>query len=134
VPIFDGGANRGNLLYAQAQRDIAVAQYKKTVQTAFSEVADALARRGTIDAQVAAQVELQAAAEDTNALQTARYREGIDPFLNTLDTQRTLYAARQALAQARLIRADNLVTLYRVLGGDELITDPPPAKPATLRP
>ena len=128
VPIFDGGANRGNLLYAQAQRDIAVAQYKQTVQTAFREVADALARRGTIDAQVAAQEELEAAAADTNLLETARYREGIDPFLNTLDTQRTLYTARRALVQTRLLRAENLVTLYRVLGGDQLISDPPPAK------
>lgn len=130
VPIFDGGANRGNLLFAQAQRDIAVAQYKRTVQTAFREVADALARRGTIDDQIAAQEQLYRAAEDTNVLQTARYREGIDPFLNTLDTQRTLYSARRALVQTRLLRADNLVTLYRVLGGDQLISDPPPALPA----
>ena len=121
VPIFDGGANRGNLQFAQGQRDIAVAQYKLAVQTAFREVADALARRGTIDAQVAAQVQLEEAAADTNFLQTARYREGIDPFLNTLDTQRTLYSARRSLAQTRLIRADNLVTLYRVLGGDMLL-------------
>ncbi|TRW14567.1 efflux transporter outer membrane subunit [Glacieibacterium frigidum] len=129
LPIFDGGARRGDLQFAQGQRDVAVAQYKRAVQIAFREVADALARRGTIDAQLDAQRRLTAAAEDTEFLETARYREGISPFLNTLDTQRTLYAARRALVQTRLIRADNLVELYRVLGGDQLISDPPPTTP-----
>lgn len=129
LPIFDGGARRGDLLFAQGQRDVAVAQYSRAVQIAFREVADALARRGTIDAQLEAQRQLTAAAEDTEFLETARYREGISPFLNTLDTQRTLYAARRALVQSRLLRADNLVELYRVLGGDQLISDPPPSAP-----
>ncbi len=125
LPIFDGGALRGNLALARAQADIAVAQYQLAVQTAFREVSDALARQGTIADQLAAQEDLVLAATDTNTLEFARYREGIDPFLNTLDTQRTLYTARRSLAATRLTRADNLVTLYRVLGGDEL--DPPPA-------
>jgi len=122
LPIFDGGANRGNLEYAKAQRDLAAAQYQQTIQTAFRDVADALARRGTIDRQFAAQVELEEAARDSNFLEEARYREGIDPYLNALDTQRTLYSARQALASARLTRATNLVTLYQSLGGD-MLTD-----------
>ena len=64
-------------------------------------------------------------------LAEARYREGVDPFLNTLDAQRTLYAARQTLASARLTRADNLVSLYRALGGDELIDAAPMKGPLT---
>ncbi|MDB5713277.1 MAG: transporter [Sphingomonadales bacterium] len=125
VPLFDGGANRGNLAYANAQRDLTVAQYRQAVQTAFREVADALARRGTIDRQTQAQIDLEAAARDSDFLAEARYKEGIDPYLTRLDTQRTLYTARRSLASARLLRADNLVTLYRVLGGDQLIDGEP---------
>jgi multidrug efflux system outer membrane protein len=131
VPLFDGGANRGNLAYANAQRDLTVAQYKQAVQTAFREVADALARRGTIDRQTQAQIDLEAAARDSDFLAEARYKEGIDPYLTRLDTQRTLYTARRSLASARLLRADNLVTLYRVLGGDQLI-DGEPAPTTTV--
>lgn len=132
LPLFDGGANRGNLAYANAQRDLTVAQYRQTVQTAFREVADALARRGTIEAQTRAQIDLEAAARDSDFLAEARYKEGIDPFLSRLDTQRTLYTARRALTSARLLRADNLVTLYRVLGGDMLIDGEP--APTMTRP
>jgi multidrug efflux system outer membrane protein len=127
LPLFDGGANRGNLAYARAERDLAVAQYQKAVQTAFREVADALARRGTIDAQAAAQLAYEQAADDANTLEDARYKGGIDPYLNVLVTQRTLYSARQALAQAELLRAQSLVTLYQTLGGDALL-DPEPLR------
>ena len=119
--IFDGGANRANLALAKAQRDLAVAQYQQAIQTAFREVADALARRGTINDQLAAQTALEAAARDNYALADARYKEGIDPFLNVLVAQRTFYTARRTLAATRLVRADNLVTLYRTLGGDMLV-------------
>lgn len=119
--IFAGGANLANLAAAKGERELTLAQYQKAIQTAFSEVADALARRGTISAQLAAQTNLVADATDELALSDARYREGVDPFLNTLLAQRTLYAARQSLTATRLARADNLVTLYRTLGGDELI-------------
>ncbi|HXA40192.1 MAG TPA: efflux transporter outer membrane subunit [Phenylobacterium sp.] len=125
--IFAGGANIANLSLAKGQRQLAVAQYQKAIQTAFSEVANALARRGTITAQLAAQNSLFADANDELMLATARYREGVDPFLNTLVAERTLYQARQTLTATRFTRADNLVTLYRTLGGDELIdTKPPP--------
>ncbi|THD57963.1 efflux transporter outer membrane subunit [Phenylobacterium sp.] len=129
--IFAGGANIANLSLAKGQRQLAVAQYQQAIQTAFREVADGLARRGTIDVQLAAQNRLVGDAEDELTLATARYREGVDPFLNTLEAQRTLYAARQTLASARLTRADNLVTLYRTLGGDQLI-DTRPAPKLTL--
>ena len=120
-PIFAGGANIANLALAKGQRDLTVAQYQQTIQTAFREVADALARRGTVNDQMSAQDRLVAAATDDYNLDLARYQEGIDPYLNTLLAQRTLYQARQTQASTRLIRADSLVTLYRTLGGDELI-------------
>lgn len=118
LPIFDAGANQGNLDDISARRDAAVGQYQKTIQLAFREVADALARRGTIGSQYEAQAQLEAAARDSAALADARYREGIDPFLSSLDAQRTLYSARRTLASTRLLRASNLVELYRALGGD----------------
>ena len=119
--IFAGGANVANLALSKGQRDLTLAQYQLAIQTAFREVADALARRGTIDAQMTAQNNLVAAANDEYVLADARYQQGIDPFLNTLLAQRTLYAARQSQASTRLVRADNLVSLYQTLGGDELI-------------
>jgi multidrug efflux system outer membrane protein len=118
LPIFAGGALRGGLDQAKGERDLAVAQYQKAIQGAFRDVADALARRGTIDEQLAAQAALERAANDGYALSLARYREGVDPYLNTLDAQRTLYAARKALATTRLAQAQNLVALYESLGDD----------------
>ncbi|UAK26410.1 efflux transporter outer membrane subunit [Sphingomonas nostoxanthinifaciens] len=125
LPIFDGGVNSGNLAYAKAQRDLYLATYQKAIQTAFREVADALARRGTIDAQIQADQLNLTAAQDTYTLDTARYRNGIDPYLNALVAQRTLYDARRTLASARLTRAQNLVALYQTLGGDALLADLP---------
>ncbi|MBU3078730.1 efflux transporter outer membrane subunit [Sphingomonas quercus] len=120
LPIFDAGARRGDLEAARGRFNLALAQYQRTIQTAFREVADALARRSTIDAEFAAQERLEAAARDTLTLSEARYRQGIDPFLDTLVAQRTLYSARRSLVAARLSRATSLVDLYTSLGGDEL--------------
>lgn len=115
--LFNGGANLGNLALAKGQRDLAVAQYEKAIQTAFREVADALAQRGTIDEQVAAQVALSDAAHHALVLANARYERGADSYLNVLIAQRTYYAAQQTLVSARLAKSLNLVTLYGVLGG-----------------
>ena len=120
LPIFDGGANAGNLAYARAQREAYLASYQKAIQTAFREVADALARRGTIDAELRADQLNATAAEDRLNLDTARYRQGIDPYLSALDAQRTFYSARRTLVNIRLTKAQNLVDLYRTLGGDQL--------------
>jgi multidrug efflux system outer membrane protein len=133
VPIFDGGANAGNLAYARAQRDAYVATYQRTIQTAFREAADALARRCTIEAEMQADQLNVTAAQDTLNLETARYREGIDPYLNTLDAQRTFYAARQTVVNVRLTRAQNLVDLYQTLGGDQLVEALPPTGPRAGR-
>jgi len=133
LPIFDGGANAGNLAYAKAQREAYLAAYQRTIQTAFREVADALARRGTIDAEMRADQLNATAAEDTLTLGTARYRQGIDPYLNTLDAQRTFYAARQRVVDIRLTKARNLVDLYQALGGDQLVEAIPPVTPESPR-
>ncbi len=121
LPIFDGGGNLGNLRVSNAQRDRAVATYQKAIQIAFRDVADALARRATIDRQIAASTSLDAAARDSLFLVNARYREGIDPYLNLLDAQRTAYGAARTLANTRLLKAQNLVTLYQSLGGDQQV-------------
>ena len=117
LPLFDGGRNKGNLDYARASQQAAVATYQKTIQTAFREVADALAQRGTIDEQIAAQTARANAARVAARLSDARYRAGVDSFLTSLDAQRTSYAAQQQLVATRFNRGANLVELYRSLGG-----------------
>ncbi|HEX7876695.1 MAG TPA: efflux transporter outer membrane subunit [Sphingobium sp.] len=117
LPIFDFGRNRGNLRYARATYDAMLATYEKSVQTGFREVADALARRGTMTAQLEAQTSLRDSARVGYRLSEARFRAGIDPFLTTLDAQRTLYSAEQGLLATRLTRAANMIELYRATGG-----------------
>lgn len=119
LPIFDAGRRRANLRITQAQRDAAVANYEFTIQRAFREVADALARQGTLAAQVQAEQALVAAAVDTQQLTDARYRIGVASSLEVLDAQRTLYTARRSIIATRLIAAANTVTLYRVLAVGE---------------
>ncbi|HEV2567656.1 MAG TPA: efflux transporter outer membrane subunit [Sphingomonas sp.] len=122
--IFQGGAARANVRVTEAQRDAALATYQRTIQTAFREVSDALARRGTIDEELRAQRANRAASEDNYRLSEARFRGGIDPFLQTLIAQRSLYAAERQLVATRLGRAQNLVQLYRTLGGDSQLDAP----------
>jgi multidrug efflux system outer membrane protein len=117
LPIFDAGRNLANLQVAEVDRDIAVARYEQTIQTAFREVADALARRGTIDEQLAAQQALNDATIESYRLSQARFDKGVDNYLAVLVSQRFLYGAQQSLISARLDRLNNLVTLYKVLGG-----------------
>jgi len=116
--IFSGGARRANVQLREAERQAAVAGYERTIQTGFREVADALADRSTLIDRVAATRRNAAAATETLRLVTARYRVGIDPYLTTLDAQRTAYAAQRALVQVQFIQAQNAVTVYRALGGD----------------
>lgn len=125
LPIFDAGSRWASLKVAETDRDIAVARYEKTIQTAFREVADALAQRGTIDDQVAAQQSLTDATAKSYHLSQARYEKGVDSYLNALDAQRSLYSAQQGLITSRLTRLINLVTLYKVLGGGGEVTPAP---------
>jgi multidrug efflux system outer membrane protein len=131
LPLFAGGGNVANLAQARGEKNLAIANYQKAIQSAFRDVANALARRGTITDQMAAQTRLVAAAQDNLTLSIARYREGVDPYLNTLIAQRTLYAGQQTLTTTRFVRASNLVQLYQSLGGDELIDAMRPPPPMT---
>ncbi len=117
LPIFDAGRNNANLKIAQVDRDIAVAQYEKSIQAAFRDVADALAARATLGQQVASQQRLVGQTRDALRLAEARFRQGLDDRLATLDAQRSLYAAEQGLINARLAQQVNRVTLYKALGG-----------------
>ena len=135
LPIFDFGKNRANLAYSRAQRDAALATYEKSIQSAFTDVANALAARSNVDGLVASQERLVQATSGTLQLSQARYQRGIDTYLNVLTAQLNLATAQQTLISARLTRASNLVALYRALGGglseDELArpasADPTPA-------
>ncbi len=118
MPIFD--ARTWSAYDAtKVEREIALAQYEKAIQTAFREVADALAVRGTVDQQLSAQQSLVKAVAETYRLSNARYMKGMDSYLGVLDAQRSLNAAQQGLIVLRLIRLSNLVTLYKVLGGGQ---------------
>jgi len=117
LPIFDMGRNMSNLKVSEVDRELYLAQYEKTIQRAFREVADALAQRGTIDDQLNAQLSLTDATAQSYRLSEARYRFGVASYLNVLDSQRALYNAQQGLISVRLARLVNMVTLYKVLGG-----------------
>ena len=116
-PVFDAGRNQGNLKVAQVGRDIATAQYERAIQSAFREVADALAGRATLGEQLRAQEALVRAEQDRYRLADLRYRNGVASYLDALDAQRSLFAAQQALVQVQAQYQQNGVTLYRVLGG-----------------
>jgi multidrug efflux system outer membrane protein len=117
IPIFNAGRNRANLDVAEVQKDITVAQYEKAIQTAFREVADALALKATVDEQLAAQKSLVDATDVSYRLSEARFKSGIDSYLSVLDSQRAMYASQQNLITLRLTLLSNQVTLYKVLGG-----------------
>lgn len=117
VPIFEGGANVANLELAETQQKIAVASYEKAIQTAFREVADELAARGTYSDQLQAQSALVGATQNAYDLSQLRYKQGVDSYLNVLDAQRSLYSAQQGEIQVQQQRLSNLVTLYKTLGG-----------------
>jgi multidrug efflux system outer membrane protein len=116
-PLFDAGRNQANLDVARANFNIAVAQYERSIQTSFREVADALAGRATLGEQVRAQ------AAQTNALAIAyrladlRYRAGAASYLDALDAQRSLFVSQLSLVQTQALQLQNMVALYRALGG-----------------
>lgn len=117
APIFNGGANQANLDLARVQRDIGVAQYQKTIQTAFREVADGLAARGTYSDQLAALQRNEVDQQRRLELANMRYANGVDSYLNVLTAQTDLYNAQISVVSTRLDRLTSLVDLYRALGG-----------------
>lgn len=118
LPIFDWGSKEASLDYAKSQRDLYIAKYELAIQTAFSEVSDALARYGTIENQLSAQENLVNASKNSYFLSEKRYKAGIDTYLNALTAQRNLYSVEQDLISLRLTKINNRVTLYRVLAND----------------
>ena len=117
VPIFDGGSGAATVRVAEAERDVAVAQYEYAIQTAFQEVADALDERSNMEELLAARQSLLEANDKVYRLTEASYRRGLESSLSVLTAQRELYSAQQDVISARLAEATNWVTLYRVLGG-----------------
>ncbi|WP_224973533.1 efflux transporter outer membrane subunit [Acinetobacter oleivorans] len=117
VPIFQGGELKASLDSAKIQKNVYIAQYEKAIQTAFSDVVDALAVRENIEEQLDAQKDLVRSSERSYRLSTARYKEGLDSYLSALTAQRTYYSAQQELVTLVLEEATNRVTLYKVLGG-----------------
>jgi multidrug efflux system outer membrane protein len=117
LPIFDAGRNSANLTLTEVRKNIAVADYEKTIQTAFREVADALAARDYLGEQVNAQRAVQEAQADRLRLLQLRFDNGVASSLDVLDAQRELFSAQQSLVQARLLRTTTAIDLYRTLGG-----------------
>ena len=117
LPLFDAGRNRAGLDSAKVSRDIAIAQYEKAIQGAFREVADALAGRDTLNQQLSAQQTQTDAETQRLRLTDLRYQNGAASLLESLDAQRSLFSAQQALVQTRLAYLQNQVVLYKTLGG-----------------
>jgi multidrug efflux system outer membrane protein len=117
VPIFDGGYNKANLEVAEVRKQIGIAQYEKSIQTAFREVSDGLVSRTGINERIKAYEGLVEAQQRRFDLADARYKQGVDSYFEVLDAHQDLYASRQILIQLRLARLTNAVGLYKALGG-----------------
>jgi len=117
LPIFDSGRNQANLDLATVRANIAVANYEKTIQVAFREVADALDARATLASEITAQQAMRDAQAARLELAQVRYKNGVANYLDVLDAERELYSAEQMLLSTRLLRLTNAVDLYRSLGG-----------------
>ncbi|WP_022961568.1 efflux transporter outer membrane subunit [Halopseudomonas pelagia] len=120
LPIFDFGRNRGNLTVAQARDNIAIVEYERAIQTAFNEVADALAGRRYLAEQVDAQRRNTETLQRVVNLARKRYQEGVVNYIEVLDAERSLFEAEQAFIQTRRAEVQNLVNLYVALGGGNL--------------
>ena len=120
IPIFNRDGLNANLDSALAGEKMAVAEYESNLQTAFREVADQLAARGTYQYQLTAQNTLVDASQQAYDLSNARYQDGIDNFLTVLDSQRSLFSAQQDAVTVKQAYLSNLVTLYKMLGGGQL--------------
>ncbi|MCH9405283.1 efflux transporter outer membrane subunit [Pantoea agglomerans] len=125
LPIFNGGRLMAQLETSKVERDIAVAEYEKTIQTAFREVSDALAERSVVDDETLAQQKNVQAAQAAYDFVQIQYANGATDYLNVLDTQRTLLSAQQSLIQSRLSQQNSFITLYKALGGgwEQVATD-----------
>jgi multidrug efflux system outer membrane protein len=117
LPIFNAGANQAQLDISKVRKDINVAQYERTIQAAFRDVADGLAARGTYDRQTAAQEALQKDVSETQRLAQIRFKNGVDDYFPVFDAQRQLYDAQKKLVTIQLARLTSRAQLYKALGG-----------------
>jgi len=117
VPIFAGGENLANLDIANTQKKIEIANYEKAIQSAFHDVADALAGRSTYQAQVDAEANLVGADQRYYDLANMRFKAGVDSYLNVLVARNALFSAQLSLVSLQLESMQNDVTLYKALGG-----------------
>lgn len=131
LPLFQGGRLRSELRLTEVRKSSAVAEYERTIQTAFREVADGLAGRETFGLQIEAQTRVVASAERRAVLSNLLYQAGVQGRLELLDSQRQLYAARQTLLDLRRAEFGNAVALYKALGGGLTDTDVAPADGVT---
>jgi outer membrane protein, multidrug efflux system len=116
-PIFTAGRLKSNVQLSQALRDSALIQYEKTIQTAFTEVSNALIAHQRVRESRVQQELLVAALQDRTQLAYVRYRGGVDTLLSALDSDRDLFQAELTLSQIRLSELDSVVQLYKALGG-----------------
>ncbi|TXG98232.1 MAG: efflux transporter outer membrane subunit [Nevskiaceae bacterium] len=119
LPIFAGGRNRANLSLAQVRKESSIIEYEKTIQTAFTEVADALVARSTLQKQLASQERLASSSEQTLRLAELRYRGGVDSHLRYLDAQRQDFSNQLAVLDTWAALQNSRIALYKALGGEE---------------
>jgi len=117
LPLFTGGSNLAQLRYAEAQKTGLIASYEKTIQSAFKDVADALARRQTLNEELDAQSQYVAAEQQTFDIAMKRYQAGSSDYLTALTAQRTLWSAQQSLLTLQQTELNNRITLWQSLGG-----------------
>lgn len=117
LPIFDAGYRRANYEVAQIGQKQALVNYEKTIQTAFKEVSDVLATRATMEHQLNSQYRLQKNYQETYNIAHARFRSGLDNYLNVLDAERSLFANQQSILNLELQKILSQIELYQVLGG-----------------
>lgn len=122
LPIFDAGLRRANHEMAQIAQKRALTVYEKTIQTAFKEVGDVLAKRATINQQLQIQYRLQKNYQETYKIAHARFRSGLDNYLNVLDAERALFANQQAILSLEQQQVISQIELYQVLGGGASLT------------
>ena len=127
LPIFDGGARRANLEVSQVDQQLALTAYEKSIQSAFREVADVLAERATLQERIDAQTRLVTATRGNYNLSQARFKAGLDSYLNVLDAQRSLFGAEQSLISLQQSSLLTQVNLYKALGGGGLKPTEPAA-------
>ena len=117
VPIFDAGRLDANYDVAKIEREQTLANYERSIQTAFREVSDVLATRATLGDQLAAQYRLQDNFEQTYQIADARFKAGIANYLDVLDAQRSLFSTQQGILDLELQKIISQIELYQVLGG-----------------